>query len=310
MTSAGFLKDFDCSELHTAILAALGSGWIIREGFYSTDQVVYRCKNPGDLVTSVDELSEKIIISHLQSNGVKTSQIISEETLPRDCVFHLPEAVVPISLPVSQETRKGDLWIIDPLDSTIGYVHGIATPSILIAFSKDDVIHSSVIYFPISDELFFAIRDRGSWYLDNASTSLLSRAPRKLSLNFPPRDLQESWVALNKHAIKENESSEMSRLEVALRTRPIAGLVTSEVPNSGIACRVAIGKIGAVIHDNSAESKKQRCWDMAAPKLIIEEAGGFFCNFRGEPTNIWKFEPIIIAQSKLLMEQILDKLKS
>jgi len=292
MSFARFLKKIGRPELKTAITAALASGCNVKSNFKKAGQKDYKSKNLGDLVTEVDITSEKIIISHLGSAGVTEARIISEETLS------------------TNGNRQGDLWIVDPLDSTIGFVYGLPSFSVIIAYSLDGIIQIGVVYFPVSDELFFAVLNQGCWYLNQGISSNLEKMPERVSLIDPCIDLTRARVVLNKHAVVKKESQEMRRLENGLRTDPIPGLLTSEVPNSGIACRVASGHIGAAIHDNSEASKKQRCWDMAAPKLIVEEAGGCFCNFNGNPINIWEFEPIIVSQSKQLRDQILEKLNS
>ena len=84
-------------------------------------------------------------------------------------------------------------------------------------------------------------------------------------------------------------------------------MVTTTVPNSGVALRVAAAETGlaAAIHDNSAAKIKQAPWDVVPMKLLVEEAGGVFLNLEGKPIDPFVAEVSVVAQSRHLAEQII-----
>ena len=64
--------------------------------------------------------------------------------------------------------------------------------------------------------------------------------------------------------------------------------------------------LAAAVHDNNPASVKQAPWDIAAPQIVLEEAGGVFVNLDGERSNPFRAEPIIVARSAALAKQIID----
>ena len=111
---------------------------------------------------------------------------------------------------------------------------------------------------------------------------------------------------LNRHGETCYESLRFTDLARKLRSSRGAGLVTAEVPHSAANCRVAFGQVAAVCHDNPLAMPKQMPWDIAAPKLILEEAGGFLCDLDGEHFSSFDVRPYIAAESLALAHQILE----
>ena len=115
---------------------------IIRD-FGELENLQVSKKGPKDFVTNTDKKVEKILINELSK---KKYSIITEETGI-----------------ILKENNK-DFWIIDPIDGTINFLHGIPHFCISIAYVSNDEIISGVIYDPIKNELFFGEKNSGAFF--------------------------------------------------------------------------------------------------------------------------------------------------
>ena len=102
-------------------------------------------KGPSDFVTNSDLKTEKIIIEELKKARPNYS-IISEED------------------GFEENKDKNNTWIIDPIDGTVNFLHGIPHFAISIALKSNNEIVSGLIFDPIKDELFFAEKDNGAFF--------------------------------------------------------------------------------------------------------------------------------------------------
>ena len=105
----------------------------------------YLKKGPSDFVTNSDIKAEKIIIDELKKARPNYS-IISEEN------------------GTEKNNDKKNTWIIDPIDGTVNFLHGIPHFAISIALKSNDEIVSGLIFDPIKNELFFAEKDNGAFF--------------------------------------------------------------------------------------------------------------------------------------------------
>lgn len=115
---------------------------------------------------------------------------------------------------------------------------------------------------------------------------------------------------MNQYGDSQYETESFTVLRDRLRTADGARMVTTTVPNSGVALRVAECNTGlaAAIHDNQSKKIKQAPWDVAPVKVILEEAGGVFVNLAGEPIDAFVPEVSIIARNQTLAKQIIGLL--
>ena len=102
-------------------------------------------KGPADFVTNSDLKAEKIIIEELK-NARPNYSIVSEEN----------------GIEVNKD--KNNTWIIDPIDGTVNFLHGIPHFAISIALKSKDEIVSGLIFDPIKNEMFFAEKDNGAFF--------------------------------------------------------------------------------------------------------------------------------------------------
>ena len=259
--------------LGLAVRSAMAAGDVIRAGAGSFSGVEQ--KGIGDLVSQVD----------LDADAAATA-VIRESS---DLLIMSEE----LNCDVAPEP---EMWIIDPLDGTNAFLMqaGPQYPSVLVALRIAGETRLGVVYFPLVNELFYAERGRGAW-----------RNGRRLICDTDDR-LSSVWVEMNQYGDASLETEYFSELRNRLRSGEGARVVTSSLPYSGVAMRIAAGgtPLRAGVHDNNPASPKQATWDVAAPQVILEEAGGVFLNPRGERSDPFVCEPIIVAASKSIGDEI------
>ncbi|XP_054800196.1 inositol-phosphate phosphatase-like isoform X2 [Prosopis cineraria] len=135
--------------LASAVQAAQEAGEIIRKSFYQTKNVEH--KGQVDLVTETDKACEDLIFNHL-GKLYPTHKFIGEET----------SAVLGAAELTDEHT-----WIVDPLDGTTNFVHGFPFVCVSIGLTIQKVPTVGVVYNPILNELFTAIRGRGAFLNGN-----------------------------------------------------------------------------------------------------------------------------------------------
>ncbi|MCA9172857.1 MAG: inositol monophosphatase [Planctomycetales bacterium] len=240
--------------------------------------MTFEAKGVGDLVSEVDREADRQATRAIRRHS--GAPILSEELQPevnRNC---------------------DDLWIVDPLDGSGAYLMRVSRelPSVLVARRRRGETVCGVCLFPLTGEWFYAVRGQGAWK---------NGQPLRIAGSAP--SLSEVWVETNRYGDARHETPRFQRLTEKLRSPRGAGLVTCNTAYSGVAVRIAEGRssLAAAIHDNCPQRVKQAAWDIAAPQLILEEAGGVFWNFAGKPADPFGGEPLLLARSQQMAEEIL-----
>ena len=192
---------------------------IIRD-FGEVEKLQVSKKGPHDFVTKTDRHVEKILIEEL-SNTKKNYSFITEET------------------GTIKNKDKENIWIIDPIDGTTNFLHGIPHFAICIAHQSKNEILSGLIFDPIKDEMFFAEKDKGA-FLNNQR------------LRVSNKNLLEECLFSS-----DNEGVKFSNLN--MRCSGSAALDLAYV---------ASGRLDGYFQN------KINLWDVAAGALMIKEAGG------------------------------------
>ena len=195
---------------------------IIIRDFGEIENLQVTKKGPKDFVTKTDKRVEKIIIEEL-SKSKKHFSFITEET---------GEIL---------NKNKNIFWIIDPIDGTTNFLHGVPHFAISVALQIDGEIVSGLIFDPIKNEMFFAEKDNGSYFNNNRI-----RVSNK-------NNLDDCLFSTNCEGIKEVYP------KLNLRNTGCAALDLAYV---------GCGRFDGYFHN------KINIWDIAAGKIIIEEAGG------------------------------------
>jgi len=192
---------------------------VIRD-FGEVEKLQVSKKGPYDFVTKTDKLVEKILIEEL-SKTKKNYSFITEET------------------GIIKNKDKENVWIIDPIDGTTNFLHGIPHFAICIALQYKNEIISGLIFDPIKDEMFFAEKDKGA-FLNNQRL----RVSKKNSID-------DCLFSSNHEGVK------FSNLN--MRYTGCAALDLAYV---------ASGRLDGFFHNNI------NLWDVAAGEILVKEAGG------------------------------------
>ena len=221
--------------------AAYKAGNILIKDFREVENLQVSKKGIGDFVTSADLSSEKAIIKILQK-GYPKIEIMSEET--------------------NSETnlnKHEKMWIIDPLDGTLNFLHGLPHFAISMALMVNEEIISGIIYDPIKDELFWAEKGIGA-FLNGKRIRVSARSQLKdalVSTGIPWKGMESS----HKNYLKILEN--IMKSSSGIRRYGAAALDLAYV---------AAGRYDAFWEFNL------KTWDIAAGALIVKEAGGYVGN--------------------------------
>tara|TARA_B100001027_G_C16250207_1_gene324009 strand:+ start:612 stop:1358 length:747 start_codon:yes stop_codon:yes gene_type:complete len=209
-------------SLNLMIKACEKASKVIIRDFGEIENLQVSKKGPRDFVTKTDKRVEKILIDEL-SKSKKNYSFITEETGK------------------ILNKNKNIFWLIDPIDGTINFLHGVPHFAISVALEVDGEIVIGLIFDPIKNEIFYAEKNNGSYINNNRI-----RVSKKIDIN-------ECLFASNNEGIKT--------IHPKLNIR-----------NSGCAALdlayVGCGRFDGYFHNNI------NIWDIAAGKIIIEEAGG------------------------------------
>ncbi len=248
--------------LELAIEAATSAGKVLREGLNRIGWVKH--KGEINLVTEMDVKSEELIKEKIH-RAYPDHQILAEESdVPRkEAAFR---------------------WIIDPLDGTTNYAHGLPAFSVSVALEIEGVVELGAVYDPTRDELFTGRRGGGATM--NGSRIEVSKTDdltdSLLATGFP-YDLRTSDVNNTDHW-----SAMLPRAQ-ALRRIGSAALDL---------CYTAMSRF-----DGYWELKLFP-WDVAAGTLFVEEAGGRVTHLGGEPLSIYSRE--VVASNGRIHSQMVE----
>jgi len=235
------------------------SRYLIRD-FGEIEKLQVSIKGPGDFVTSSDKKVEKIIIEELEKARPSYS-ILSEE--------------------IGEVNKDKEFkWIIDPIDGTSNFLHGIPHFAISIGLEHNKEIISGIIYDPIKDEMFAAEKGNGA-YVNNQRIRVSSRSNLKDCIIFTggPRANDKS-----KDLIFEEYKKISLKVNTAIRKLGSAALDMAYV---------ASGRCDGFLQRNL------NYWDIAAGIILVKEAGGYVTDFNGKDEYI-KNKSILAANSKII----------
>jgi myo-inositol-1(or 4)-monophosphatase len=223
-------------------------------------------KGEVDLVTQYDKESQDRIVSAL-SKKFPDFGILSEEN-------------------VAKETGSSAKWIIDPLDGTTNFAHGLSIWAISIALEIDGVVVLGAVYDPNRREFFSAIKGQGSFLNDKRlKVSKVRELSRSLLVTGFPYDIRRS---------KDNNLRHFA--DFALRSQAVRRLGSAALD----LCYTAGGRF-----DGYWEMKLSP-WDQAAGSLILQEAGGRITDFGGADFDIYGDE--VLATNGLIHDQMMKVL--
>jgi myo-inositol-1(or 4)-monophosphatase len=248
--------------LNVAVRAARRAGRIINRASLDLDTVKVARKQRNDFVTEVDRASEQAIIETLLS-AYPGHAILAEES--GHTVGGQPREGRP------DEVREAEnIWIIDPLDGTTNFIHGLPQYCISIALMQRGAITQALVYDPNRDELFTASKGGGAFLND-----------RRIRVSRRAR-LDEALVGTGFPYRKIEQLDEYLAMMRAV-TEKTAGLRRPGAAALDLAY-VACGRYDAFFELGLAP------WDVAAGSLLVSEAGGIVGDFKAEGDYLFSEE--------------------
>lgn len=246
-------------------------------------QVISLCEEVGTfIITELERFDRSQIELKAKNNLVSYVDKEAEVRIAEKLSIFLPEAGFIAEEGTGERNEHGYNWVVDPLDGTTNFVHGIPVFSISIALMYEQEILLGVVYDPNNKECFHAIKNGGAW---------LNK--RKISVS-PVTDLSESLIATGfpYRLIDKMPQYLDLLLEFIRRTHGFRRIGSAALD----LCYVSCGRFEA-FYEHSLKP-----WDVAAGALIVKEAGGSVSDLKNEPDYV--FGGQILATGKIHEEML------
>ena len=240
------------ANLNIMIKASEKASKVLIKDFGEIEKLQVSKKGPNDFVTNSDIKTEQIIIDELKKAKPNYS-ILSEEK------------------GIENNKDENNTWIIDPIDGTINYLHGIPHFAISIALKSYDQIIAGLIYDPIKDEMFYAEKNNGA-YFNNQRIKVSKK-----------NKIEDCLFVAGSKINYDNE--------LLIRNSGCAALDMAYV---------ATGRYDGYFQKNI------NLWDIAAGIIIVEEAGGILNEINLSSINGLR----IIASNNSINNKLVQKLKN
>ena len=255
--------------LAVAIETARLAGAFLKQHLGKVRVIEHKQGEAKNLVTEIDKRSEEIIIDTIRKH-YPGHDILAEES-------------------GNARGRSSEFrWIIDPLDGTTNYTHGLPIFCVSIGVEWKGELIAGVIYDPNFDELFTAERGRGAFLngkkISVSTTDVMARS--LLVTGFP-------------YNISNNPSHAIEHF--------IQFLTKAQAVRRMGSAAIDLAYVAAGRYDGFWEVALQP-WDMAAGALLVQEAGGTLSTFSGEPLSIYTKE--IVASNGIVHQEMIDILSA
>jgi len=239
-------------NLNIMIKACEKASKVIIRDFGEVENLQVAKKGPRDFVTKTDKKVEEILIDEL-TKSKKNYSFLTEES------------------GYIENNDKNKRWIIDPIDGTTNFLHGIPHFAISIALEIDNELKSALIHDPIKNEIFFAEKDNGAFF-NNHRIKVSNKS-----------DVEDCLFSSDQNGLK------IIYPNLNMRSTGCAALDLAYVGS---------GRLDGFFHN------KINLWDVAAGILIVKEAGGTTNDF----TKYEKNSIDIRAASSTIYPKMMKKL--
>jgi myo-inositol-1(or 4)-monophosphatase len=255
--------------LNIMVQAATKAGRSLTRDFGEIENLQVSVKGPADFVSNADRQAEKIVFEELQKARPTYSFLMEE----------------------GGEVKGSDgqhRWIVDPLDGTTNFLHGVPLFAVAIALERGSEIVASVIYNPVMDELYTAEKGQGAWLNDRRRLRVAGR-----------KHLSEALVVTGVNS--QGRDLDILQLRQLGQVVPaVAGIRRTGSASTDLAW-LAAGRFDAYWEAGL------KPWDVAPGWLLLREAGGTMTDFSGTPGSIWNGE--VLAGNELIQGQMLKLIK-
>jgi len=260
--------------LHSAVLnimikAARRAGRALKRDLGEVEQLQVSLKGPRNFVSAADRRAEEILREDL-GKARPGYGFLGEEG-----GAHVG-------------SDKSHRWIVDPLDGTTNFLHGIPHFAVSIALERDGVMVAALVYNPANDEMFVAERGKGA-FLNDQRLRVAGR-----------QRLADAIVACGLPHYGRGDLA-LARREIAAAQQHFAGLRRYGAATLDLAW-VAAGRLDAYWERDLSP------WDVAAGALLVREAGGFISDPDGGDTFLAKGD--VVAGNETMHRELLRLLKA
>ena len=233
--------------IQLAIDVALEAGKYLKQSIGNIKKVEMKLGQETNLVTEIDKNSEELIIGMIRKE-YPDHDFLAEESGSHD--------------------RKSEYrWIIDPLDGTLNFTHGVPLYSVSIAVEYRGEIVAGVVYEPNLGELFTAEKGKGAF---------LNQRP--ISVSKVDRLIESMLVTGFPYTIRDNPDNAVQHfVNMLMKAQGIRRLGSAAADLSYVAC----GRFEGFWEVSLSP------WDMAAGVLLVQEAGGRFTDFHGSASSVY-----------------------
>ena len=253
-------------ERRVAVDAAHAAGRLLRDELSGARRIAFK-GSPTNLVTEMDQRAEALILERLRG-AFPDDAILSEEQGAAD-------------------GRSDRRWIVDPLDGTTNYAHGLPIFGVSIALESARRLVLGVVYDPVRDEMFVGERGAGATLNDTPiGVSVTSSLGASLLVTGFPYNIRETA-----------DTNLPEYAAFSLRARAVRRLGSAVIDLAYVACGRFDGfwelRLGA--------------WDVAAGAVVLEEAGGRITGIDGRALDV--DAPTLLATNGLIHDEMLRALK-
>jgi myo-inositol-1(or 4)-monophosphatase len=253
--------------LNVMVQAAMKAGRSLKRDFGEVERLQVSVKGPANFVTAADHRSEEILRQEL-GRARPNYSFLGEEGGR------------------SEGSDKTHTWVVDPLDGTTNFLHGIPQFAISIGLVREGAVVAGVIYNPATDELFTAERGKGA-FLNDRRLRVAAR-----------RGLADAVVACGLPHLGRGDLGRF-RAEFAAVQGQVAGLRRFGAAALDLAWTAA-GRLDLYWERNLA------AWDLAAGVILVREAGGYVTDLDGGEDVLDKGD--VIAGNETLHRMLLSVL--
>jgi myo-inositol-1(or 4)-monophosphatase len=255
--------------LNVMISAARKAGRALKRDFGEIEKLQVSMKGPANFVSAADRRAEETLYAEL-AKARPGYGFLGEEGGPRE------------------GADKTHTWIVDPLDGTTNFLHGIPQFCISIGLEREGTIVAGVIYNPANEELYVAERGKGA-FLNDQRIRVAAR-----------RRLADAVIACGLPHIGRGDIA-LGQRETAAVQDKVAGLRRFGAAALDLAW-VAAGRL------DGYWERDLKPWDLAAGVIMVREAGGFVSDYDGADEMLAKGQ--IVAGNETVQKELLRLLKA
>lgn len=256
--------------LNVMVQAATKAGRSLAKDFGEVENLQVSVKGPADFVSNADKRAEEIVFNELQKARPTYSFLGEEGTEVKG-------------------TDGQHRWIVDPLDGTTNFLHGIPMFACAIALERNNEIVASVIYNPAMEELFTAEKGGGAWLNDRKRLRVASR-----------KHLADAVVVTGINS--RGRALDLLQLKQLAQVVPaVSGIRRTGSASTDLAW-LAAGRFDGYWEAGLAP------WDVAPGQLMVREAGGTMSDYAGTTGSVWNGQ--VIAGNEVIQGQLLKIVKA